>query len=113
MTQYHLIKGDNSKLKAWLKRNYQLGIETLCAYWYHLDEQGKTTGPNLMVMQHSYPEMEIFADRKDFSNMLAYMLVCWDLFFEQKIIPEQLKAYWKAQEALSKEGNSQIPKELL
>ena len=114
MLQYHLIKNDTSKLKAWLKRNYQLGIESLCEeYWYYLDGQHKKKKPNLPVIQHSYPEMEIYADRKDFSSMLEYMLVCRELFFKQKLMPEQLKAYWKAQKERMKDGNTQIPEELL
>jgi len=113
MLQYHLIKNNITKLKAWLKRNYQLGIESLDAYRYLLDGQHKKKKPNLQVMQHSYPEMEINVDRKDFSNMLEFMMVCRELFYKQKILPEQLKAYWKAQKERLKDGSTQIPEELL
>ncbi len=113
MLKYQLIKDDRIKLKAWLKSNYNLGIKTLGEYFYHMDYQGPLTGPHLRILHFSFDEMELYVNRKDFKNMIAYILVVNDLFYEQKLYPEQLKAHELKLEYLFKMGYIRIPDELL
>jgi len=81
MVEYYKIKNSPSDIKTWIVKNEDLGAEQyVCFLIDHLDYDEK------IVHIHHLKEPEIYVNRQDFKNTIAFLEVFNELSWVQEIL---------------------------
>lgn len=96
MIIYHKIKTTKSDLKSWVSKNEDLGAnEYVCFFLDYLDYDENEKVEHLNVFAHLSKELDIFVDRQDFQNTIAFLEVFNELYWVQEILPESIEEIGK------------------
>jgi len=87
MVEYYKIKNSPSDIKTWIVKNEDLGAEQyVCFLIDHLDYDENGHEEHLIVHIHHLKEPEIYVNRQDFKNTIAFLEVFNELSWVQEIL---------------------------
>ncbi len=90
MVEYYKIKNSPSDIKNWIFKNEDLGAEQyVCFLIDHLDYDENGHEEHLIVFIHLLKKPDIFIDRQDFKNTIAFLEVFNELYWVQDILPQK------------------------
>lgn len=90
LKNYNSIAGDEEKLKEWVLKNEKLGTEDLFLFLInHLDYDENSYHPIVGIHEDNLPN--IFVNRNDFKNTIEALEIFADLYWDKKILPENLR----------------------
>ena len=87
MVEYYKIRNSPSDIKTWIVKNEDLGAEQyVCFLIDHLDYDENGHEEHLIVYIHHLKEPEIYINRQDFKNTIAFLEVFNELYWVQEIL---------------------------
>ena len=91
MVEYYKIKNSPSDIKTWIAKNQDLGAEQyVCFLIDHLDYDENGHEEHLIVYIHNLKEAQIFIDRQDFKNTIAFLEFFNELYWIKEILSQKI-----------------------
>lgn len=89
MVAYNKIKHSHSDLKNWITKNENFGAEKyVCFLIDYLDYDENNEEEHLNVYVHSLKEFEIYVDRQNFKNTIAFLERFNELYWTDENVTE-------------------------
>ncbi len=91
MVEYDKIKNSPSDIKTWVVKNADIGAkEYVCFLIDHLDYDENGHEEHLIVYIHNLKEAQIFIDRQDFKNTIAFLEFFNELYWIKEILSQKI-----------------------
>ena len=93
LNTYEVIKVNNSEIKDWLIKNEKIASEELACFlidYLDYSENDKEIY-HLLAYRNVEHKIEIFIQRNDFKNLIAFKQLFDELYYIKKMYPEGLK----------------------